>query len=95
MSVDNKVAVLILQHPQEQDRVLGTAKLICATLGNAKLTVGLSWRNLGHALGEPAEAKDWGVLYLGSAHAAKEKGRWSRSTARASRWPTRGRRAPG
>src|SRR6478672_13862726 len=72
--VDNKVAVLILQHPQEQDRVLGTAKLICATLEHAKLTIGLSWRNLGRALGEPAEAKDWGVLYLGSAHAMKEKG---------------------
>ena len=72
--VDNKVAVLILQHPQEQDRVLGTAKLICSVLDHAKLTVGLSWRNLGHALGEPAEAKDWGVLYLGSAHAMKEKG---------------------
>jgi DTW domain-containing protein YfiP len=72
--VDNKVAVLILQHPQEQDRMLGTAKLICATLDHAKLTIGLSWRNLGHALGEPAEAKDWGVLYLGSTHAVKEKG---------------------
>ena len=74
MNFDNKVAVLVLQHPQEQDRVLGTAKLICATLEHAKLTIGLSWRNLGHALGEPAEAKDWGVLYLGSAHAMKEKG---------------------
>jgi len=67
--VDNKVAVLILQHPQEQDRVLGTAKLICETLANAQLVVGLSWRNLAHALKEPAETKDWGVLYLGSAHA--------------------------
>jgi DTW domain-containing protein YfiP len=73
-TVDNKVAVLILQHPQEQDRVLGTAKLICETLANATLTIGLSWRNLGHALKRPAEAKDWGVLYLGSAQAAKEKG---------------------
>jgi DTW domain-containing protein len=72
--VDNRVAVLVLQHPQEQDRVLGTAKLLCATLAHATLTVGLSWRNLGHAFGAPAEAKDWGVLYLGSAHAAKEKG---------------------
>src|SRR5205085_2243555 len=72
--VDNRVALLILQHPQEQDRVLGTAKLLCETLANAKLTIGLSWRNLGHALGVPAEAKDWGVLYLGSTHAAKEKG---------------------
>src|SRR5204863_8130524 len=72
--VDNRVAVLVLQHPQEQDRVLGTAKLICATLARAKLAIGLSWRNLGHALGEPAEAKDWGVLYLGAAHAATGKG---------------------
>jgi DTW domain-containing protein YfiP len=69
-TVDNKVAVLILQHPQEQDHVLGTAGLLCRTLVHAKLSVGLSWRNLGHALGEPAEAKDWAVLYLGSAHAA-------------------------
>ncbi|HEX9523661.1 MAG TPA: tRNA-uridine aminocarboxypropyltransferase [Reyranella sp.] len=69
-TVDNKVAILILQHPQEQDHVLGTAGLLRQTLTHAKLSVGLSWRNLGHALGEPGEAKDWGVLYLGSAHAA-------------------------
>ena len=74
--VDNKVAVLILQHPQEQDRVLGTAGLLASMLGNATLSVGLSWRNLGHALGEPAEAKNWGVLYLGSAQRrAPAKGR--------------------
>lgn len=73
-TVENKVAVLVLQHPQEQDHVLSTAKLICSTLANAKLTVGLSWRNLGHALGTPADGKNWGVLYLGSAHAAKDKG---------------------
>ena len=66
-TVDNKTAILILQHPQEQDRVLGTARLVRDTLANAKLVVGLSWRNLAHALGEPAEAKDCGVLYLGSA----------------------------
>jgi DTW domain-containing protein YfiP len=73
--VDNRVAVLILQHPQEQDRVLGTAKLVCSTLGQATLRVGLSWRNLGHALNAPADAKDWGVLYLGSAQATKSAGR--------------------
>lgn len=73
-TVDNRITVLILQHPQEQDSVLGTAKLICATLDRAHLTIGLSWRNLGHALGQPAEAKDWGVLYLGSAQAARAKG---------------------
>jgi DTW domain-containing protein YfiP len=69
-TVDNKVAVLILQHPQEQDHALGTAGLLTRTLAQARLAVGLSWRNLGHALGEPAEVRDWGVLYLGSAHAA-------------------------
>jgi DTW domain-containing protein len=73
-TVDNKITVLILQHPQEQDSVLGTAKLIRGTLANAHLTIGLSWRNLGHARGEPAEAKDWGVLYLGSAQTAHPKG---------------------
>ena len=67
--VDNKVSILILQHPQEQDRVLGTARLIAATLADAKVVVGLSWRNLAHALKEPGDAKDWGVLYLGSTHA--------------------------
>jgi DTW domain-containing protein YfiP len=66
-AVDNKVAILILQHPQEQDRVLGTAGLLAGTLANARIAVGLSWRNLGHALGEPAEPRNWGVLYLGSA----------------------------
>jgi hypothetical protein len=34
--------------------------------------IGLSWRNLAHALGTAAESrKNWGVLYLGSAHATK------------------------
>ncbi len=69
-TVDNKVTVLVLQHPQEQDHALGTAGLLTRTLANARLAVGLSWRNLGHAMGEPVEARNWGVLYLGSAHAA-------------------------
>lgn len=73
-TIDNSVAVLILQHPQEQDRVLGTAKLVCSTLANARITVGLSWRNLGHALKTEADAREWGVLYLGSIPAAKARG---------------------
>jgi DTW domain-containing protein YfiP len=64
--VPNKVAVLVLQHPQEQDRVLGTARLIADTLVNSRIVIGLSWRNLGHALGAPADPRHWGVLYLGS-----------------------------
>lgn len=68
-TVDNKVSILVLQHPQEQDRVLGTARLLCGSLAHARVVVGLSWRNLAHALGEPAEPRDWGVLYLGSTQA--------------------------
>ncbi len=68
-TIDNKVTVLVLQHPQEQDHALGTAGLLVQTLANARLTVGLSWRNLAHAIGAPAEARNWGVLYLGSTHA--------------------------
>ena len=67
LPVDNKVAILVLQHPQEQDRVLGTARLLCDSLANGRVVIGLSWRNLAHALGGPAEPRDWGVLYLGSA----------------------------
>ena len=65
-TVDNKVSILVLQHPQEQDRVLGTARLLCDSLANGRVVIGLSWRNLAHALGEAAEPRDWGVLYLGS-----------------------------
>jgi DTW domain-containing protein YfiP len=69
LPVGNKVAILVLQHPQEQDRVLGTARLLAGSLAHGKVVVGLSWRNLAHALGEPAEPRDWGVLYLGSTQA--------------------------
>jgi DTW domain-containing protein YfiP len=56
--------VLILQHPQEQDAVLGSAQILEASLPQAKIVVGLSWRNLGHALGEPEiDAKRWAVLF--------------------------------
>jgi DTW domain-containing protein len=73
-TVDNKVLVLILQHPQEQDRVLGSAGVLVDTLTNAHIAVGLSWRNLGHALNAPAEPRNWGVLYLGSAPAGALQG---------------------
>ena len=68
-TINNKVAVLVLQHPQEQDHALGTAGLLVRTLSNARMVVGLSWRNLVHAVGASADSKDWGVLYLGSTHA--------------------------
>jgi DTW domain-containing protein YfiP len=66
LPVDNKVFVLILQHPQEKDRVLGSAGMLVNSLANARLVIGLSWRNLAHALKQPAEPRNWGVLYLGA-----------------------------
>ncbi len=65
--LDNRVALLILQHPQEQDRVLGTARLTALQLKNATLKVGLSWPSLSKALGRAVDPKRWAVLYLGSA----------------------------
>ena len=65
--VDNRVHVLILRHPQEQDRILGTARMTVLQLKNAALKTGLSWPNLSRALGRPApDPKKWGVLYLGT-----------------------------
>jgi DTW domain-containing protein YfiP len=59
-----KRRVLVLQHPQEQDALLGSAQLLDASLPSVKRVVGLSWRNLGHALGEPeAEPRRWAVLF--------------------------------
>jgi len=56
--------ILILQHPQEQDALLGSAQLLVASLPKAQLVVGLSWRNLAHALGEAeVDAKHWAVLF--------------------------------
>jgi hypothetical protein len=56
--------VLILQHFQEQDALLGSAQIVAASLPNAKIVVGHSWRNLGHALGEEGvDAHRWAVLF--------------------------------
>jgi len=66
-SIDNRVFVLILQHPQERREALSTAALICETLRQAKLVVGLSWPGLARVAGAPAEPKRWAVLHLGAA----------------------------
>lgn len=69
--IDNKVALLILQHPQEQDRTLGTARLTTLHFKNATLKIGLSWPSLTKLLGRPADPQRWAILYLGSAKAAE------------------------
>ena len=69
--IDNRIAVLIIQHPQEQDRALGTARLAAQHFKHAVVKVGLSWPSLAKALGRPvADPSRWAVLYLGSAKAA-------------------------
>ncbi len=57
--------VLVLRHPQEKDRVLGTAGMVALQLTRCRVVTGLSWRNLSAALGEPAQPREWGVLYQG------------------------------
>ena len=66
-AVENRIFVLVLQHPQERREPLATAPAIVATLRRARLLRGLSWPNLARALGEPADPGRWAVLYLGSA----------------------------
>ena len=70
-AIDNRISLLILQHPQEQDRALGTARLTALHFRNAAVKIGLSWPSLSRALGRPvADPSRWAVLYLGSAKAA-------------------------
>jgi DTW domain-containing protein YfiP len=64
--IDNRLFVLILQHPQEKREVLATAPLLAAALAHVKSVVGLSWPNLRRVLGRDVDARRWGVLYLGS-----------------------------
>jgi DTW domain-containing protein YfiP len=73
--IDNRLFVLILQHPQEKKEALATAALTRTLLRRAELAIGLSWANLSRALagvglGRPADPKRWAVLYLGSARPA-------------------------
>jgi hypothetical protein len=69
--------VLILQHPQEQDSILGSAQILIASLPKAKLVVGLSWPNLAHALDEEGvDARRWAVLFPNrESHGGEVEGR--------------------
>jgi hypothetical protein len=68
--IDNRIELLILQHPQEQDRALGTARLTAQHFKKATLKIGLSWPSLSKALGRSVDPQDWAILYLGSAKVA-------------------------
>jgi DTW domain-containing protein len=68
--IDNRLFVLILQHPQEKKEALATASLTRGLVSRAELVVGLSWPNLSRALGRSVDPNRWAVLYLGSARPA-------------------------
>ncbi|HEY3793620.1 MAG TPA: tRNA-uridine aminocarboxypropyltransferase [Bradyrhizobium sp.] len=69
--IESSISLLILQHPQEQDRALGTARLTALHFKDAVVKIGLSWPSLSKALGRPvADPSRWAVLYLGSAKVA-------------------------
>jgi DTW domain-containing protein len=68
--LDTRVEVVILQHPQEQDVALGTARLTALQVKRATLRIGLSWASLAKLLGRSVEPRRWAVLYLGSAKPA-------------------------
>ncbi len=69
--IESRIGLLILQHPQEQDRALGTARLTARHFEDAVVRIGLSWPSLSKALGRPvADPSRWAVLDLGSAKVA-------------------------
>lgn len=59
--LDVRVRVRVLQHPQEQDRLLGTVPILEQMVG-AERSVGLSWPNLAAALGGEAVGR-WAVIW--------------------------------
>ncbi|MDR0306929.1 MAG: DTW domain-containing protein [Chitinispirillales bacterium] len=63
-SFSNKIKVLILQHPQEQFKMLNSARLASLILKNSGLRVGLSWPNLKKIAGNDEMPSNWGILYL-------------------------------
>ncbi|MGD9738004.1 MAG: tRNA-uridine aminocarboxypropyltransferase [Bauldia sp.] len=66
---DNRIEVVVLQHPQEQDKLLGTARLALQHLSRGALRIGLSWPSLPKAVEREVDPKRWAILYLGPADA--------------------------
>lgn len=65
--IKSRTSLLLLQHPQEQDKALGTARLAALHFQDAVLKIGLSWPSLSRALGRSVhDPSRWAVLYLGS-----------------------------
>jgi DTW domain-containing protein YfiP len=69
-TVENRINLIFLQHPQEQDKTLGSARLAAHMLTRGTFKVGLSWPSLTKAVGAPADPKRWAILHLGSIQAS-------------------------
>ena len=63
-ALDNRINVVILQHPQEQFKALNSARLAHLLLKNSRIFVGLSWRNFIKVAGPEEIPSAWGVLFL-------------------------------
>ncbi|MBN1127438.1 MAG: DTW domain-containing protein [Chitinispirillaceae bacterium] len=63
-ALDTRLRVVILQHPQEQFKVLNSARLSHLLLKNSSILTGLSWPNFKKVAGAGEIPSLWGVLYL-------------------------------
>ncbi|MEE9913680.1 MAG: DTW domain-containing protein [Deltaproteobacteria bacterium] len=63
---ENRIPVIILQHPQEQYKELNSAWLAHIMLKNSDVRVGLSWNGFKSVAGESAMPSQWGILFLDS-----------------------------
>lgn len=63
-ALDNRINIVILQHPQEQFKALNSARLAQMLLKNSRIFVGLSWPNFKKVAGPRENPSEWGVLYL-------------------------------
>ncbi len=73
--------ILILQHPQEQRRLISSVPILERLIPQARVVRGLSWRNLSQAWQQKGETtvlnpSEWGVLYLGSVKMEAEWPAW-------------------
>lgn len=64
ISYENKLKIVILQHPQEQYKKLNSACLSKLILKNSKIFVGLSWPSFKAVAGPDEMPSQWGILYL-------------------------------
>lgn len=71
ISFPNRLKIIILQHPQEQYKLLNSARLAHLALENSKIKVGLSWPNLKAVTGSDQSPSNWAILYLNSSKSSK------------------------